>query len=230
MSEQLTRRSFLKGVAGVVGVAAVNSIAGCAAKETPATSAAAESTTAAETTTAAAASPAGTYIPGTYTGTADGIHSTITVTMTFDEEKVTDVVLDVSGETPGYGQDAGDALREALLAAQSTQIDAVSGSTITSQAVIVAADKCFAQARGEAWDRAQYRRGFRLRDLGYGYPHRRSRKRRHVRRCLRSPEGLKIPDYRTESRGSGHPPLVRRYRQLRVQKSRGNRQPQEASC
>ena len=150
MSEQLTRRSFLKGVAGVVGVAAVNSIAGCAAKETPATSAAAESTTAAETTTAAAASPAGTYIPGTYTGTADGIHSTITVTMTFDEEKVTDVVLDVSGETPGYGQDAGDALREALLAAQSTQIDAVSGSTITSQAVIVAADKCFAQARGEA--------------------------------------------------------------------------------
>ncbi len=70
--------------------------------------------------------------------------------MTFDEEKVTDVVLDVSGETPGYGQDAGDALREALLAAQSTDIDGVSGSTITSQAVIVAAGKCFAQARGEA--------------------------------------------------------------------------------
>ena len=70
--------------------------------------------------------------------------------MTFDEENVTDVVLDVSGETPGYGQDAGDALREALLTAQSTEIDGVSGSTITSQAVIVAAGKCFAQARGEA--------------------------------------------------------------------------------
>ncbi|MCI8606582.1 MAG: FAD-binding protein [Hungatella sp.] len=153
MSEQLTRRSFLKGVAGVVGAAAVSSIAGCATKETPSTSAAAESTTAAATTaaeTTAATTGNGTYIPGTYTGTADGIHSTITVTMTFDEEKVTDVVLDVSGETPGYGQDAGDALREALLAAQSTDIDGVSGSTITSQAVIVAAGKCFAQARGEA--------------------------------------------------------------------------------
>lgn len=151
MSEQLTRRNFLKGVAGVVGVAAVSSITGCASKETPATSAAAETTAAATTaaeTTAAAGS--GKYIPGTYTGTADGIHSTITVTMTFDEENVTDVVLDVSGETPGYGQDAGEALREALLAAQSTEIDGVSGSTITSQAVIVAADKCFAQARGEA--------------------------------------------------------------------------------
>ncbi len=151
MSDQLTRRSFLKGVAGAVGVAAVSSIAGCASKEPPAASIAAETTTAAaETTTAAAAGSSGTYIPGTYTGTADGIHSTITVTMTFDEEKVTDVVLDVSGETPGYGQDAGDALREALLTAQSTEIDGVSGSTITSQAVIVAAGKCFAQAKGEA--------------------------------------------------------------------------------
>ncbi len=152
MSEQLTRRNFLKGVAGVVGVAAVNSLTGCASNEPPAATSA-ESTTAAQTTaetTTAAAASTGKYIPGTYTGTADGIHSTITVTMTFDEEKVTDVVLDVSGETPGYGQDAGDALREALLAAQSTEIDGVSGSTITSQAVIVAADKCFAQARGEA--------------------------------------------------------------------------------
>ena len=152
MSEQLTRRNFLKGVAGVVGVAAVSSITGCASKETPATSAAAETTSAAATTAAetTAAAGSGKYIPGTYTGTADGIHSTITVTMTFDEENVTDVVLDVSGETPGYGQDAGEALREALLAAQSTEIDGVSGSTITSQAVIVAAGKCFAQARGEA--------------------------------------------------------------------------------
>ena len=152
MSEQLTRRNFLKGVAGVVGVAAVSSITGCASKETPATSAAAETTSAAATTAAetTAAAGSGKYIPGTYTGTADGIHSTITVTMTFDEENVTDVVLDVSGETPGYGQDAGEALREALLTAQSTEIDGVSGSTITSQAVIVAAGKCFAQARGEA--------------------------------------------------------------------------------
>ena len=157
MSEQLTRRSFLKGVAGVVGCAAVSSLSACAGSDAPSTSAA-ETTTAAAATaattaaaeTTAAAGGSGKYIPGTYTGAADGIHSTITVTMTFDEEKVTDVVLDVSGETPGYGQDAGDALREALLAAQSTDIDGVSGSTITSHAVIQAADKCFAQARGEA--------------------------------------------------------------------------------
>lgn len=157
MSEQLTRRSFLKGVAGVVGCAAVSSLSACAGSDAPSTSAA-ETTTAAAATaattavaeTTAAAGGSGKYIPGTYTGAADGIHSVITVTMTFDEEKVTDVVLDVSGETPGYGQDAGDALREALLAAQSTDIDGVSGSTITSHAVIQAADKCFAQARGEA--------------------------------------------------------------------------------
>ena len=97
----------------------------------------------------AASGATGTYIPGTYEGTAEGISSTVKVTMTFSENAVTDVVVDTSGETASYGAAAADELREQLMAAGSAEIDGVSGSTITSDAVMKAAKSCYAQAKGE---------------------------------------------------------------------------------
>ena len=97
---------------------------------------------------AAGAAPAGIYKPGTYSAKASGIGE-VTVTMTFDAERITDVVLDVSHETPGIGQAAADALKKNLMAAQAAEIDGVSGATITSKAVSKAAAKCIAQAKGE---------------------------------------------------------------------------------
>ena len=93
---------------------------------------------------------AGQYIPGTYEGTAEGISSTVKVTMTFSDSAVTDVVVDTSGETASYGAAAADELREQLMAAGSAEIDGVSGSTVTSNAVMKAAKSCYAQAKGEA--------------------------------------------------------------------------------
>ena len=93
---------------------------------------------------------AGQYIPGTYEGTAEGISSTVKVTMTFSDSAVTDVVVDTSGETASFGAAAADELREQLLSAGSAEIDGVSGSTITSDAVMKAAKSCYAQAKGEA--------------------------------------------------------------------------------
>ena len=92
---------------------------------------------------------AGQYIPGTYEGTAEGISSTVKVTMTFSDSAVTDVVVDTSGETASFGAAAADELREQLMAAGSAEIDGVSGSTITSDAVMKAAKSCYAQAKGE---------------------------------------------------------------------------------
>ncbi|MFR4645981.1 MAG: FMN-binding protein, partial [Faecalibacterium sp.] len=99
---------------------------------------------------AAASAPAGSYIPGTYEGTAEGISSTVKVTMTFSDSAVTDVVVDTSGETASYGAAAADQLKEQLLSSANGEIDGVSGSTITSDAVMKAAKSCFAQAKGEA--------------------------------------------------------------------------------
>ncbi len=100
-------------------------------------------------TAALAAKPAkGLYIPGTYSAKAAGIGD-IVVTMTFDENRITDVVLNVAHETPSIGQAAAERLKSSLMAAQSAQIDVVSGASITSNAVMKAAGKCIAQAKGE---------------------------------------------------------------------------------
>ena len=53
------------------------------------------------------------YTPGTYSAQATGM-GTVTVTMTFDETSITDVVLDVSEETPDIGQAAAEELKAAL--------------------------------------------------------------------------------------------------------------------
>lgn len=90
------------------------------------------------------------YTPGTYSAKANGMGEVI-VTMTFSESAITDVVLDLSGETPSIGgaPETEEALKAAIMAAQSGEIDAVSGASITSLAVKKAATKCIQQAKGE---------------------------------------------------------------------------------
>ena len=90
------------------------------------------------------------YTPGTYTASEQGLESTVTVTMTFDETSILDVVIDASGETAGIGQEAPEPLKAAILAAQSADVDAVAGATVTSNAALKAARNCIAQAKGEA--------------------------------------------------------------------------------
>ena len=97
----------------------------------------------------AKASADGLYTPGTYSATATGM-GTVTVTATFDENSIVDVVLDVSEETPAIGQLAADELAAQVLEAQSAEIDGVSGATLTSNAVKLALNNCIAQAKGEA--------------------------------------------------------------------------------
>jgi uncharacterized protein with FMN-binding domain len=82
-----------------------------------------------------------------YTGSAQGIDSTVTVTITVDSEgTITKAVLDVSGETAGLGADIGDTMAERILEAQSSNIDGVSGCTVTSNAVKTALADAMAQA------------------------------------------------------------------------------------
>ena len=90
-----------------------------------------------------------TYIPGTYEATAAGINGDVKVTMTFSENAITDIVLDVSGETPSIGGAAAEDLKNALMEAQGSNIEVVSGATITSDGVIKAAQKCIDQAQGK---------------------------------------------------------------------------------
>ena len=134
---KISRKGFIK-------IAAAAAMSGVTAGALAACNAASGSTS------ASTSGAAGQYIPGTYEGTAEGISSTVKVTMTFSDSAVTDVVVDTSGETASFGAAAADELREQLMAAGSAEIDGVSGSTITSDAVMKAAKSCYAQAKGEA--------------------------------------------------------------------------------
>jgi len=96
---------------------------------------------------AAHADETATYIPGTYSASATGIGQ-VYVSMTFDANSITDVVIDASGETDSIGQAAVGALIEQLKENQIAEIDGVAGATMTSKAVRMAAAQCIAQAKG----------------------------------------------------------------------------------
>lgn len=131
--KKISRKGFLK-------VAAAAAMSGVTASALAACNAGSSSSTAASAGEAI-------YTPGTYTGTATGIGE-VKVTMTFRETAITDVVIDASNETESIGGVAAPTLKDALMAAQSTEIDNISGATITTNAVKKAAASCIEQAMG----------------------------------------------------------------------------------
>ncbi len=128
----ISRRDFLKGMAAGTAGVTLSAYAGL-------------NPFAAEAVTEGAS---GTYTPGTYSATAKGIASDVTVTMTFSEDAITDVVIDASGETPDIGGLTPEAMSQGILEAQSIDIDGVTGATVTSDAVKQAAAECISQASG----------------------------------------------------------------------------------
>lgn len=131
--KKISRKGFLK-------VAAAAAMSGVTASALAACNAGSSSSTAASAGEAI-------YTPGTYTGTATGIGE-VKITMTFSETAITDVVIDASNETESIGGVAAPTLKDALMAAQSTEIDNISGATITTNAVKKAAASCIEQAMG----------------------------------------------------------------------------------
>lgn len=131
-----SRRKFLKSaLAGAAGLTMAGVLGSCSSDTAVSGS--------------ASSGAAGTYTSGTYSATSKGISSDVTVTMTFDADKITDVKIDVSGETEGIGTEIGDEMAAKILEAQGAGVDGVSGATITSDAVNDAAANCIAQAKGE---------------------------------------------------------------------------------
>ncbi len=84
---------------------------------------------------------------GTYTATAKGYASDVTVTVTIDKDGAIDTVqIDASGETETIGQAAAPKLAEAIETNQNLAVDTVSGATFTCSAVLTAVDDALQQA------------------------------------------------------------------------------------
>lgn len=83
-------------------------------------------------------SPASTsvYKDGTYEGTSDkGIQPGLKVSVTIKDDKITDVTVVENHETEGIGSRAVAELPGKIVEAQSTEVETISGASLSSAAI-----------------------------------------------------------------------------------------------
>lgn len=93
---------------------------------------------------------AASYDAGTYEATADGYGGDVKVEVEFSESKITSVKVVEHEETDGIGTEAVDQMPQAIVDAQSLGVDATSGATVTSDAILEAVADAVNQAGGDA--------------------------------------------------------------------------------
>ncbi len=86
------------------------------------------------------------FIPGTYTETAKGFGGDVTVTLEVSEDAIEDVQIEGDDETENIGSFAVEMLDDRIMEAQSPKVDALSGATVTSNAILGAAKKAMKDA------------------------------------------------------------------------------------
>ena len=105
----------------------------------------------------------GIYTAGTYTASAEGMNGPVKVSVTFTtdaieevkivehaESEITDIQVVEHSETAGLSDPAVENMPGKIKEAQSTEVDAEAGCTITSDAIKAAVAAALAQAKGEA--------------------------------------------------------------------------------
>ena len=78
-------------------------------------------------------------VSGEFTGTAKGLGGDVTVTITLEDSKITNVVAECKDETEGIGTKALESMPEAMKEAGSINVDTVATATVTSNAILEAA-------------------------------------------------------------------------------------------
>lgn len=89
------------------------------------------------------------YTPGTYTAKATGFNPAVPVEVqvTFDAEKITDIKILNHDDQP-FGPQAFPKVIPEIIAKQSTEVDGMTGATMSSNALKEAVNSCIAQASG----------------------------------------------------------------------------------
>jgi succinate dehydrogenase/fumarate reductase flavoprotein subunit/uncharacterized protein with FMN-binding domain len=82
-----------------------------------------------------------------YIGVANGIGMNLTVKVTMDGDKIAAVEILSHNETAGISDGAIEKIPAAIVEAQSTDVDVVTGATMTSNAIKAAVDQALAEAR-----------------------------------------------------------------------------------
>ncbi len=84
--------------------------------------------------------------PNEYVGVGSGMGGDVAVKVTVEGGKLVAVEVIQNAETPGIGSKAVNAMPDRILEAQSTDVDDISGATISSRAIKAAVDEALEQA------------------------------------------------------------------------------------
>lgn len=88
------------------------------------------------------------YKDGTYEGTSDaGMHPGLKVSVVVKDGKIAEVSVLEHGETEGVGTKAVEQLPAKIIEAQSTDVEPVSGASMSSKAIKEAVDQALSQAK-----------------------------------------------------------------------------------
>lgn len=133
----------------LICAAMLSCITACGGKESDVQTEETTTQTAKEDTSQAVENQENLYTPGTYTGEANGYGGKISVTITVDASSITNVTIDGADETPAIGGAALEELAGQAKNAQGSEIDGVTGATMTSNAVKTALQNALNQAMGK---------------------------------------------------------------------------------
>lgn len=90
-----------------------------------------------------------TFKAGTYTGEAEGKDGTIKVEVTVDDaSKISDIKIVSQSETGGLGDAALEKVKAQIITDQTLAVDAVSGASLSSKAMVEAVENAMKQAGG----------------------------------------------------------------------------------
>ncbi len=123
-----------------LGLATAISLTGCSSSSSTATSTTAAET-AAETTAAQAEATEeqASAISGVFSGSSVGMQGTVTVELTVEDGIITDAAVTESHETPNVAGVALERIPQQIVEHQTTTLDAVTGATLASNAIMRAA-------------------------------------------------------------------------------------------
>lgn len=91
---------------------------------------------------------AGKFTPGSYTATGKGMGGDIEVTVTFSADAITDIVIGAHNETPGIFDLPFERIPQVIIENQTLNVDAVSGSTYSSNGLLEAVTAAVVLAGG----------------------------------------------------------------------------------
>lgn len=86
------------------------------------------------------------FTAGTYTAVGTGNNGEVTVEVVVSEDRIEEINIKESSETTGLGDVAMDSLIEKIVTNQSIGVDAVTGATNSSNALLTAVEDCLTQA------------------------------------------------------------------------------------